>query len=141
MNKIITIISISLGVLFLAGCGNQEISTPQPAQNYPVTPPQPIDNQESGCKPNYVLNDDHKLIPNRQTNPKDMEIIQKFNVKKECSGGNEIRELWIQEAQKNTTDSPFEKIMYCESENKFLVIKSSGINGAAFYLYEGKPCK
>ncbi len=101
----------------------------------PAQPAQPK------CEPDYLLDDEHKLIPDRQTHPEDLKIIQRFNVRKECLDGSKVKEIWILKPEPEMTDSAYEKLMYCESENKFLVVKSFGIAGANFYLYEGKPCK
>ncbi len=86
----------------------------------------------------YVIDDEHKLAPD--TNPEDLKIVQKFNVRNECLGGSSMKEIWVEKPDPQITDSAYEKVLYCPGENKFLVLKSFGM-WANFYLYEGRPCR
>ena len=53
MKKIVTLSALSLGILFLAGCGQQPVSQTQPTTPAPVTqtPAQPVATQQPATQP------------------------------------------------------------------------------------------
>lgn len=90
------------------------------------------------CEPNYIIDEEHEL---NEDNLEDMEILRRYGRDKICLNGNAAQEIWIQELDKYSSDPSYEKIIYCEKEDKFLVVKGLGIAGAKDYFFEGRPCK
>lgn len=117
--KIYLLVGLILTISLLCGCLEQDTQTE--------------------CSPNYTLDDEHELS---DTKDEDTETIQQFNVKKECQDGSAVTELWVQEPEDPPASDPtYEKVLYCEGDNEFLVIKALGIAGSDFYLYQGQPCE
>ena len=81
------------------------------------------------CDPNYELTQDHRTS--------DEELIGRYVSTKQCSDGSPVQQITI---TKKTMTGHARSILYCESENHYLVADVYDL-GPIYYSFEGKPCK
>ena len=70
--------------------------------------------------------------------PEEKEIIQRMNARGECSDGSLAQRMEVVK-QDLCVDCYEEWVMYCPTDNQFLVVVSEESSRGGFFLFEGRP--